>query len=88
MGGISRTREEREDEKEDIYLSSFGLVLDILRRADLGFDVLEVRQRLVDDAELLGSCCGRFRWGADHGHFPLLGNQAEGAWGSRGPRGR
>lgn len=88
MGGISRKTEDRQDEKGDIYLSSFGLVLDILRRADLGFDVLEVRQWLVDDAELLGSCCGRFRRGANHGHFPLLGNQAEGARGSRGPRGR
>lgn len=58
MEGVGRITEDRRDEKGDIYLSSFGLVLDILRRADLGFDVLEVWQWLVDDAELLGSCCG------------------------------
>lgn len=58
MGEISRKTENRQDEKGDIYLSSFGLVLDIFRGANLGFDVLEVRQWLVDDAELLGSCCG------------------------------
>lgn len=69
------------------HLSPFGLVLDVLRGADLGLDVLEVGQRLVDDAELLGGGCGRFRRGADHRHFPLLGNEAEGARGSGGPRG-
>lgn len=36
------------------HLSSFGLVLDVLRGADFGLDVLEVRQWLVDDAKLLG----------------------------------
>lgn len=80
-------RTEGTKETADGYLSSFRLVLDILRRSDLGFDVLEVGQRLVDDAELLGSRRWRFRRGADHGHFPLLGNQAEGARGPGGPRG-
>lgn len=76
------------DEGEERHLSSFGLVLDILCWADLGLDVLEVRQWLVDDAELLGCGCRRLGWGADHGHLPLLGNQAQGAWGSGGPWGR
>lgn len=84
---VRQQRTGRTNETGDGYLSSFGLVLDILRRADLGFDVLEVGQRLVDDAELLWSRCGRFGRGADHGHFPLLGNQAEGARGPGGPRG-
>lgn len=43
--------------REERHLSSFGLVLDILYGADLGPDVLEVRHRLVDDAELLGRGC-------------------------------
>ena len=67
------------------HLASFWLVLDVLRGADLGLDVLEVRQRLVDDAELLGCGCRRLGWGADYGHLSLLGNQAEGARGPRGP---
>lgn len=41
----------------ECHLSSFGLVLDILRGADLGLDVLEVRQWLVDNAELLRCGC-------------------------------
>lgn len=44
--------------EEECHLSSFGLVLDILCGADLGLDVLEVRQWLVDDAKLLGCGCG------------------------------
>lgn len=71
--------------KEGSHLSSFGLILYILRGSNLGFDVLKVGQRLVDDADLLGSGCGRFGRGADNGHLPLLGNQTEGAWGPRGP---
>lgn len=61
--------------REEHHLSSFGLVLDILRGANLGLDVLEVRQWLIDNAKLLGCGCRRLGWGADYGHFPLLGNQ-------------
>lgn len=72
--------------REEHHLSSFGLVLDILRGADLGLDVLEVGQRLIDDTKLLGCGCRWLGWGADYGHFPLLGKQTERARGSRGPR--
>lgn len=71
-----------ENVEDECHLSSFGLVLDILYGADLGLDVLEVRQWLVDDAELLGRGRRGFGWGADYGHLPVLGNQAEGP---RGP---
>lgn len=43
--------------RDECHLSSFRLVLDILCGTDLGLDVLEVRQRLVDDAELLRRGC-------------------------------
>lgn len=71
--------------RKDSHLSSFRLILDILCGADLGFDVLEVGQWLVDDAELLR--CGRRRFGrgADHGHLPLLTNQTKRTWSPGGP---
>lgn len=53
-------------------LAPLGLVLDVVSGTDLGSDVLEVRQRLVNDTQLFG--CSR--WGfwrcADDGHFLLL----------------
>lgn len=69
------------------HLSSPGLVLDVLRGADLGLDVLEVGQRLVDDAQLLGRGGGRLGRGAHHRHLPLVGDQAQGSRGA-GPGGR
>ena len=64
------------------YLPSFGLVLDVLCRADLGLDVLEVGQRLVEDAQLLGGGGGGLGRRAHHSHRhrpALLGDEAEGA---------
>lgn len=72
---------------KDRHLSSPRLVLDVLRGADLGLDVLEVGQRLVDDAQLLGCGGGRLGRGAHHRHLPLVGDQAEGAR-CAGPGGR
>lgn len=69
------------------HLSSAGLVLYVLRGADLGLDVLEVGQRLVDDAQLLGRGGGRLGRGANHRHLALVGDEAEGARGA-GPGGR
>lgn len=69
------------------HLSSAGLILDVLRGADLGLDVLEVGQRLVDDAQLLGRGGGRLGGRAHHRHLPLVGDEAEGTRGS-GPGGR
>lgn len=76
-----------EEKRRDGHLSSARLILDVLRGADLGLDVLEVGQRLVDDAQLLGRSGGRLGGGAHHRHLPLVGDEAEGARGA-GPGGR
>lgn len=65
------------------YLAPLGLVLDVVNRTDLGFDVLEVRQWLVNDAQLFG-CSRRGFWRcSDDGHFLFLGQQAERSGGAR-----
>lgn len=42
---------------DECHLSSFRLVFDILCGTNLGLDILEVRQWLVDDAQLLRCGC-------------------------------
>lgn len=53
-------------------LAPLGLVLDVVSGTDLGSDVLEVRQRLVNDAQLFGCSCRGFWRCANDGHFLLL----------------
>lgn len=57
---------------EKTCLSSFRLVLHVIRGADLGPDGLEVRHGLVDDAQLLGRRGRRFWRRADDGHLLVL----------------
>lgn len=64
-------------------LAPLGLVLDVVSRTDLGFDVLEVRQWLVNDAQLFGCSRRGFRRCSDDGHFLFLGQQAERFGGAR-----
>lgn len=61
----------------NVNLAPLGLVLDVVDGANLGSDVLEVGQWLVQDAQLFGCGSRRFRRGADDSHFLLLGQQAE-----------
>ncbi len=68
-------------------LAPLWLVLDVFNRTDLGFDVLEVRQWLINDTQLFG--CSR--WGfwrcSEDGHFLFLGQQAERFGGARSTAG-
>ena len=72
------------------YLAPLGLVLDVFDGANLGPDVPEVREGLVDDAQHLGRSGRGLGRCADDGHLLLAGQQAEGlgrAGRARGARG-
>lgn len=60
-----------------VYLTAFRLVLHVGGGADLGLDILEVRQGLVQDLQLPLDGGGGLGWGSDDRHFFLL-EHAEG----------
>lgn len=65
------------NQRRGTNLSPLGLVLDVVCGADLGLDVLQVGQGLVEDAQLLGRGGGRLGRCADHSKLLLLSEEAE-----------
>ncbi len=59
------------------YLSAFRLVLQVGSGTDLGLDILQVRQGLIENLQLPLGGGRRLRRGSDHRHLLLL-EDAEG----------
>lgn len=71
----------------NLHLSPFRLVFDVVSRSNFGFDILQVWQWLVNKSKLLGSR-GRFWRRTYNGDFLLTGHQdgrLGGSWCVRGP---